>query len=124
MTHKLIDGELLLTQIFWAGDDGGNASVCIYCSWREIQPSLIYISQQNPVHGGIVDVRSEFFDLVHSLENADVSASSDEITEVFDTTPTISYHRSPLYALAHTALVVDATSSPEVDPNKIPKDDL
>ena len=111
---------MLLTQIFWAGDDGGDASVCIYCSWREIQPSLICISQQDPVHGGIVDVGSEFFDLVHPLENADVSASTDEITEVFDT-PAISYLRSPLYALAHTALVVDATSSPEVDPNKIPK---
>ena len=93
MTHRLIDGELLLTQIFWAGDDGGNASVCIYCSWREIQPSLICISQQDPVHGGIVDVGTEFFDLVHPLENADVSASSDEITEIFGT-PTISYHKA------------------------------
>eukprot|EP01035_Chromulina_nebulosa_P025421 gene25421-33177_t len=125
VSHQLICGELLVTNLFQMEEDG-DRSACIYCSWREIQPNLIYISQQDPVHGSIIDVGSEFFDLVHHrLENSDFSVSSAEITESLGAP--MSSCKDPLYAAAHNAAFVDASSAPEIEPNTIaysPNDDI
>lgn len=92
-------------------EEDGDRSACIYCSWREIQPNLIYISQQDPVHGSIIDVGSEFFDLVHHrLGNSDISVSSAEITESLGAP--MSGRKDLLYAAAHNVAFVDSSSAP------------
>ena len=52
----------------------------------------------------MVDLGSEFFDLVYRLENADISASSDEITKCLDARMSRSGRNDLVYAAASDLL--------------------